>query len=232
VRVATVQTPPRTIQTPHGAVQRPPAERVVLHNVSWRTYESLLADYPNCQAPRFAYDRGTLEIVVTILSEHEEPNRTLAFLIESVAAELDIDFRSVGGMTYRREEAQRGFEPDSSFYIQSAPLVRRRRIDPAVDPPPDLIIEIDVTSDSLRKFPLYAGLGIPEVWRYDGGRVAIHLLRGDAYEESATSSALPILTSKVVNRFLEQSTSLPRPAWLRAVRDWAQQQAVTERPTP
>lgn len=227
--MATVQPPPRTVQRPAGTV-RPP-ERVVIHGVSWRTYESLLDDFPDCQAPRFAYDRGTLEIVVTISSEHEETKRTIELLVDLIAGGLGTDIRRVGGMTVRREDVQQGFEPDSSYYIQRAALVRGRRIDPAVDPPPDLIIEIDVTSDSFRKFPLFAGLGIPEVWRFDGERITIHALRAGTYEESSASLALPVLSSEALNRFLEDSRTLPPSDWLLSVLAWAQQLDRTERPS-
>lgn len=209
-----------------------PPDRVILHGVSWRTYESLLADYPDCPAPRFAYDRGTLEIVVTTSGEHETTKRTLELVIDLVAAGLGLDVLPVGEMTYRREDLQRGFEPDSSYYIQRAPLLRGRRIDPAVDPPPDLIIEIDVTSDSLRKFPLYAGLGVPEVWRFDGERVAIHVLLAGAYEESSSSVALPALSSEALNRFLADGRTLPHPVWLQSVLAWARQQGGAASPTP
>ena len=221
-----------TVERPPATVQVAPERRVVLRGVSWATYEALLADFVDCPAPRFAYDRGTLEIVVTLSTEHEETNRTLAFLVGIAAAELAIDMRNVGGMTFRRADIERGFEPDSGFYIQHEAHIRgRKQIDLAIDPPPDLVIEIDVTRDSLPKLPLYAGFGIPEVWRYDGERVVIQVLQADAYQESAVSRALPPLTGEAINRFLAESRTRPSSVWVRSVRDWARQQDVGNRPT-
>ena len=92
----------------------------------------------------------------------------------------------------------------------------------SVDPPPDLVIEIDITSPSLNKLPIYAAVGVPEVWRFDGRRVIILTLVGDAYTEREDSVVVPHVTSSQLTDFLETSQRLPRVAWLRSVRDWAQ----------
>lgn len=198
-------------------------QRIVLQDVAWETYERLLADHMDSSSPRFAYDRGVLEIV-SPSAEHEERNRTLASLVEVVAEETTTNFRNMGSLTFRRRDLERGFEPESAFYVQHAPLVRgKRQIDPSVDPPPDLVIEIDITSSPLNKLPLYARMGVLEVWRDDGERLRILLRRlgGDGYDEVAASRALPILTTDVLNGFLVESQTLDRPIWLRMVREWA-----------
>ena len=123
-------------------------------------------------APRLTYDRGTLGIM-SPSSEHERYNRAVAQIVEELAAELDVDMDSLGSTTFRREDIDRGFEPDSCLYVRNAPRVRgKKRIDLAADPPPDLVIEIDITSPSLNKFPVLAHVGVPEVWRFDGERLA------------------------------------------------------------
>lgn len=94
------------------------------------------------------------------------------------------------------------------------------RIDLCVDPPPDLLIEVDITSPSLDKFPIYARTGIPEIWRHDGARLAIFELHGEEYVEVAGSNILPRLTSEALSRFIEESTSLDLVAWMRRVREW------------
>ena len=209
-----------------AAVASPPEARVTLHGVSWRTYESLLADFVDRSVPHFTYDRGVLEIV-SPGSEHERDNRTLAMLVEIVAAALSIPVDDVGSMTYKREDLQRGFEPDSSFYIQNEARVRGRvQIDPATDPPPDLVIEVDITSPSLDKFPIFAQMGVPEVWRCDQGRVSIHRLEAGSYLDSDSSGVLPPLTSNVITHLLAESRSLPRPNWFQAVSDWARAQGA------
>lgn len=200
----------------------PPIEqRIVLHDVSWETYERLLADHLNRSVPHFTYDRGELEIL-SPSTPHEEDNRTLAFLVDLVAGELGIDIRNVGSMTFRREDLQQGFEPDSSFYVQHEPHVRGRiQIDLTVDPPPDLIIEIEVSRQVIPMLPLYASMGVPELWRCDRGRVTIMRLQGDRYEQAPASEALPPVTSEILTDFLAQSHELRRTEWLRRVREWA-----------
>ncbi len=207
------------------AVAKPREQRILLSNIAWETYERLLADHLDSSAPRFAYDRGLLEIV-SPSTEHEERNRTLASLVEVVAEETTVDFRNVGSMTFKRRDLERGFEPDSCFYIQNEPRVSGRvQIDLASDPPPDLLLEIDIANSSLNKMPIYAQIGVPEVWRDDGERIIILLLHRGEYRSVATSAALPILTSDVLTHFVAQSKTLKRIAWLHAVRVWVRGQA-------
>ncbi len=195
-------------------------QRVMLHNVSWATYEKLLADLANQSARRLTYDRGTLEIM-SPLPDHERYNRILTLLITVLADEQGIDIEDLGSTTFRRADLARGFEPDSCFYIVHAATIRGKAvIDLTVDPPPDLVIEVDITSGSFNKFPLYAQIGVPEIWRYDGQRVRIHTLRGEEYTESERSGVLPLLTGTRLSEFLHQSTTLPRTALLRAFRAW------------
>ncbi len=201
-------------------VKSPPEQCAILHDISWETYQRLLADHQDRSAPRFAYDRGTLEIM-SPPAEQEEPNRAIALLVEVVAEEVGLDLRNLGSTTLKREDVRRGVEPDSCFYIQNEPRVRGKPgIDLALDPPPDLVVEIDITSPSLEKLPIYAQLGVPEVWRYDGNSVTILRLSGEAYDAAAESAALPPLTGDVLSRFVAESKTLPRTAWLRALRAW------------
>lgn len=206
-----------------AAILNPPEQKVVLHNVRWETYECLLTDFENSSAPRFTYDRGTLEIM-SPLPEHEKYNRTIAQLVEVVAEEWDLDTENLGSTTFKREDLARGFEPDSCFYIQNAERISgRTRIDLSTDPPPDLVIEIDITHSSVDKFPIYAQMGVPEVWRYDGRQMEIFALEGGAYRRRDASLALPRLNQVTLARFVEESKSLKRPSWLRALREWARE---------
>jgi Uma2 family endonuclease len=204
-----------------ATIASPPAEeRIVLHDVSWETYERLLADHVDRSVPHFTYDRGELEIA-SPSTEHEEDNRTLALLIEIIAMEWEIDIRNVGSMTFKRHDLRRGFEPDSSFYVQHEPLVRgKAQIDLEVDPPPDLIVEIEVSRSAIPRLPMYAEMGVPEVWRSEGARVSILRLDKGGFV-AAKSAALPSLSSERVSTLLAESRTLARTAWLRRVRDWA-----------
>ncbi len=204
-------------------VKSPAEGRVVLHNVSWETYEHLLADHVDSSAPRFAYDRGTLEIT-SPNPEHEETNRNLALLVEVVAEEFEMDLRNLGSTTFRREDLERGFEPDSCFYFQNEGRVRgKTHLGLSVDPPPDLVVEIDITSPSLNKLPIYARIGTPEVWRYDGTRVTILRLEGAEYVKVAQSAALPPLSGEILTRFVREGKALGRRDWTRKVCGWARE---------
>ena len=198
-------------------------QRVILRHVSWETYERLLAEHEQSSSPRFTYDGGVLEIM-SPSTRHERLNRRIATLCEVIAEECNIELDNVGSNTFKREDLARGFEPDSCFYVQHAEHVRHReQIDLAVDPPPDLVIEIDISRSSLDRFPIFASIGVPEVWRYDGVRVAIFTLAGGAYQEHETSEAFPGVTSQIITQFMEESTTLQRTVWLRRVRTWARQ---------
>jgi Uma2 family endonuclease len=219
-----MQTHTETVQPlAHQASPPETGQRVILHGVSWETYERLLADFQDSHAAHFAYDRGVLEIMVLSL-KHEIFNRTLATLVEIVAEEVQGDVLNAGSTTFKRADLSKGFEPDTCFYIQNAERIRGKdEIDLAIDPPPDLVIEIDITSPSLNKFSIFAALGIPEIWRYDGEAVTIFKLENGEYSAQEASGVLPGLTSQAISRFLADSQSMKRGAWVRSVREWARQ---------
>ena len=200
-------------------------QRVILHDVSWETYERLLADLADQSYIRLAYDRGTLEIT-SPTTKHEKYNRTIALLVEILAEELGIDVASLGSSTFKRGDLERAFEPDSCFYIKNAErIIDKDELDLTVDPPPDLVIEVDITSGSLVKFPIYRQLGVPEIWRYDGRTLYIYQLAGDSYAESEYSAAFSWLTSRALTAVLEKSKTLKRTALVRSFREMVRQQA-------
>ena len=197
-------------------------QTIVMHDVSWTTYENLLSDLKDQSSPRLTYDRGMLEIM-SPTREHEEYNGAIAQLIRTVAEELSIDVLGLGSTTYRREDLLRGFEPDSSFYIQNLDRVAGKKdINLSVDPPPDLVVEVHITRSSIDKLALYAEMSVPEIWRYDGQELTILLLNNvsGVYHESDRSSALPVLTGLAVADFVEEARSLRSTAWLKVIREW------------
>jgi len=200
----------------------PPAEqRLRLSGISWETYERLLAEHEGRQSPRFTYDRGELEIMV-ISFEHEEANRLLHDLFTVLAEERGIDFVNAGSSTLKREDLDRGFEPDTCIYIRSAGSIRgKRRIELPRDPAPDLVIEVDITSPSIAKMEIYKAMGVPEVWRYDATSLRFFALEDGKYVARAESTVLPGLTSEVASRFIEDARLEPRTVWNRKVREWA-----------
>ncbi|MBA3414961.1 MAG: Uma2 family endonuclease [Chloroflexia bacterium] len=208
------------------ATQTVPAEQfVILHDISWELYERLLAEFADRPAPRLVYDRGVLEIM-SPGPQHEEDHLALAAIVSAVAEELDLDFRPTGSMTFRRRDLEQGFEADSSFYVTNERFARNlAEIEPTKDPPPDLVIETDVSRSTLDKLVVYAGFGVPEVWRSHAGRVSILLLEAETYREMPRSRVLPLLTSEDLARFLAESRVQRRPEWLRSVRAWARERA-------
>lgn len=207
----------------HSVAPGSPAEKIILCGVWWETYEQLLANFDERSSPHFAYDEGSLEIMI-LSARHEVPNRTLALLIDVLAEEFGINVKGFGSTTFKRSDLKKGFEPDSCFYVQNEKLIRNKEeIDLAVDPPPDLVIEIDMTSPSLNKFPIYAAVGVPEIWRYKDYNVTLYKLADDTYTETAESLALPRVTGQIVTQFLAEGRTLERLEWLRRVRAWARQ---------
>lgn len=138
-------------------------QRTILHNISWETFETLLRETGENRGSRFAYDCGTLEIM-TPLFEHENPKSNFANFIVALAEELAIEVKSAGSTTLKRKIVNRRIEPDNCYYIQNEPAVKgRQELDLESDPPPDLAIEIDITSSSVDKLGIYSALGVPEL---------------------------------------------------------------------
>jgi Uma2 family endonuclease len=155
-------------------------------------------------------------------SEHESISYYLGLLVAVFAEETGVDVYGVGSTTFKRTDAQRGFEPDACFYIQNEELIRgRARIDLDTDPPPDLVIEVDITHPSLDKLPIYAQAGVSEVWRCDGDDLSFFTLEHEEYSETETSIVMPSITARAVSNLVEKSKSLGLASWLREVRETA-----------
>ncbi len=175
------------------------------------------------RVPRFAYDRGVLEIM-SPSPKHVRANRRMAQLVLAVCEVWELDAEDFGSTTYKREDVERGFEPDSCFYIENEPLVRDKdRLDLDVDPPPDLVIEIDVTSFSMNKLPLYASIDVPEVWRYEDAEIEILLLDGGSYRKSPESKCLSGIGAGTLTDLMRKSKILRRTEWLKQIREAARE---------
>ena len=199
-------------------------QRVVLRNISWQTFETMLAEMGNDRASRMAYDRGTLEIMAPLLP-HEYWNRLIERLIFVLGEELNLEIFPTGSTTLKREDLRRGAEPDSSYYIRNEARVRNKtEINLNNDPPPDLVVEVDLTSSSLDRFQIYASLGVPELWRYDEGVLNIYQLQQGEYVEfnnSPTFAQLPLIE---IPRFLEESQRIGVMGMTRTFRNWVREQ--------
>jgi Uma2 family endonuclease len=193
-------------------------DHVIMHGVSWQTYQQLLVDRGERCGVLLAYDRGTVELRVPS-QEHERVKTTLTQVVEAVAFVRNLHYRSLGSTTFDREDLARGFEPDACFYLDHAQAIAPDRpLDLTVDPPPDLVIEVDITRSSLDKLPIYAALGVPEVWRYTDGEVEIRCLTADAYMVSDTSRVLPGINASMVTRFIDEArTAANQTVWFKSV---------------
>lgn len=200
----------------------PPGQRVILEDVTWQEFETILDELGDRRGSRLAYDNGLLEIMVP-LPEHEDDKEIIGDLIKALLEELDIEFRSLGSTTFKKPMAQ-GLEPDQCFYIQNEATIRgKKRIDLSVDPPPDLAIEIDVTS---RTHPsIYEALQVPELWRFDQGNLQINVLEFGKYQEVLESPNFPGLALKqMIPHYLRESKTLGRNKVLKAFRQWVRDQ--------
>lgn len=195
-------------------------QRTVLHNISWETFEALLRDTGEHRGSRFAYDCGTLEIM-TPLFEHENSKSNFSNFILVLAEELEIEIRSAGSTTLKRKISKRGIEPDTCYYIQNELAIRSKEtLDLENDPPPDLAIEIDITSSSVNKLGIYSALGVTELWRYDGQNLKFYQLIEGQYVECNFSIAFPLVSVSEISRFIEQSKSMGEIALLKSFRVW------------
>lgn len=195
-------------------------DRVVLNNISWQTYRSLVNDFEQEPAIRLTYDLGTLEIRMP-LDPHETFKKLLGRLIEAATEELGLEIRSLGSRTCDREDLAKGLEPDQCYYIQHEAEVRGvAQIDLAHYPPPDLAVEIDITSSSLNRLAIYSALGIPELWRFDGERLLFYTLQGGSYTVSLASLALPPLTATNIEQFLKLQPTVGENSLIKQFRQW------------
>ena len=200
-----------------------PDEKMILEGVSWKSYEHLLNDFANRPSIRLTFDKGTLEIMVVSYG-HERLKTIIGDLVVRLAFELDIDYEAAGSTTFKRESLGAGFEGDESFYFSHLERIRQTSdLDLAQDPPPDLVVEIDISSPSLLKFPIFAALRIPEIWRFHENRLLIYSFANGAYTEAQSSAFLPGITANDVTSLVEVREQMPPNAWQRKVSDFAQE---------
>ena len=192
--------------------------RVVLADVDWQTY-ARLRDVPGNRNLRMTYDRGVLEIV-SPSKLHERITELLGRLILAWTEVHDIPVQSCGSMTCRGEWHRRGLEPDKCYYVQHESAVREREeIDLAIDPPPDLAVEVDVSHLSTDRLPIYAALRVAEVWRWAAGALELLVLdESGRYVSARESQALPGFPIDEAARVLERRHAADETSLARAFR--------------
>jgi Uma2 family endonuclease len=182
-------------------------QRVVLDNISWSTYLAILNDAENRRG-RIAYDRGVLEIT-SPSKLHENVKTLIARMIEAYSEATGIEADGAGSTTFKREDLERGFEPDECYYIKNADVVLAKdELDLTIDPPPDLALEVDISRTSVGKFGIYQALAVPEVWRYRGNEFEIFVLKSGDYVKAERSEQLPGFPVQVAGELLQQRTNL------------------------
>lgn len=205
----------------------PSVNQVLLKNITWQTYLALLKDVEEQSGIRLTYDSGKLEIM-TPSPPHENYKKVLGRFVETITEELNIEIKSLGSLTCKREDLARGLEPDQCYYIQNEEIVRQiDQIDLNQDPPPDLAVEIDITSSSINRLNLYAALGVPEVWRYDGSCLTIYRLQGNSYQVCDFSPTFPFVSPTEIIRFLELRKTMGENSMIRSFREWVRSQSTS-----
>jgi len=217
------------------SIKQPRAgEWLHMSGVDWRTYSRLLRAFEPCRNVRLTYDRGELEIMSPTL-KHDYKGRFLGDLVIALTEELELPRLRGGSATLRRRKHEKGVEADECFWIANAHrMTGREELDLRRDPPPDLAIEIDVTSSSLDRMAIYAALKVPELWPLDGDVLTFHVLGQDGnYQVAATSFAFPLVTPADLLVFLQQARQFgDENAVLRQFREWIRQRIAGQPPSP
>lgn len=204
-------------------VSTPRRQRLFVDAISWREYERLGRMFQD-RPLRITYDRGMLEIM-TKSAKHERWSELLAYLVFALADETRTEIASAGSMTFKRELKRRGLEPDKCFWIQNEAAVRGKMeftLDDA--PPPDLVLEVEISRSLINRMGIYAKFGFPEIWRCNSRKLKVCQLIDGKYVESDTSLAFPFLRPAQLITFLNDRATLGETALVREFRDWVRQQ--------
>ncbi len=178
--------------------------RILLNDVSWKEYELFLEDFAEKAGWRLAYNEGKLEIMPPT-PEHESYSFSIHDFVRAYCEQFNLNLEGRKSTTFRRDFLEKGLEPDECYYIQSAQKIIGTKIKANEFPAPDLAVEIDVTTNSLDKFPIYSALKVPEVWVFDGKKISFNKLRGKKYHQISHSFSLPLLSAEKLTEYLKLS---------------------------
>jgi Uma2 family endonuclease len=196
---------------------------ILLNDISWNEYEMFLKDFEERAGWRLAYDRGRLEIMPPT-PEHEEYSFSFQLFVVAYCDAFDLDFEGRGSTTFRRRFSEKGVEPDECFYVQKAEKIAGKRLPTKDFPVPDIAVKIDITTESLDKFPIYAALKVPEIWIYDGAVISFYELEAENYHQISSSRALPLLQAEKLTEFLGMSRTKGQTFALKSFRGWLKEQ--------
>ncbi|WP_017660847.1 Uma2 family endonuclease [Baaleninema simplex] len=213
----------RTLQVSLKQIVLSPGQQLVMTDVTWQMYERILEEFGEKRSARINYSQGLLEIMVP-LPEHEVSKVIIGDLIKALLEELNLEFWSLASTTFKNKVMQQGLEPDDCFYIEHEAAIRgKKRLDLTVDPPPDLAVEIDLTSRT--RLDNYEKLGVKELWRFDGEVLEISVLQEGKYQRSHQSFHFPMLAiAEIIPQYLERSKVEGRNQTMKAFRAWVKQE--------
>ncbi|EIJ43863.1 hypothetical protein BegalDRAFT_3037 [Beggiatoa alba B18LD] len=197
----------------------PAGQHVLLNNIDWASFEAILQELGEHRASRLTYHQGVLEIMTPLL-QHESAKELIGDFVKILLEEQNYDFNSVGSTTFKSVTMKYGIEPDQCFYIEHEPQIRGKdRLDLKIDPPPDLAIEIDITSETW--ISTYEALAVPELWRYDGHELHIYVLQEGHYVQTEQSLHFPQFpVVQAIPDYLQQTKVAGRNKVMRAFRAW------------
>lgn len=179
-------------------------KRVVFRGLTWLAYQQILGALPQSRTARLIFNCGVLEITMP-LEEHENASELLGLFIRVLVGEMGLKLKSLRSTTLDREDLDRGAEPDNAYYIQNQARVAGRSVNLQQDPPPDLVVEVDITHTDIDKNRLYAAMGVPELWRYNGRDWRIFILENGDYQESEFSPIFPWVQKAYLYQFLAEA---------------------------
>jgi Uma2 family endonuclease len=200
----------------------PEDSTVIFHKLTWNDYLNLSDQVGENHRLRLSFNKGTLK-VMSLSPTHEKYVDFIKALVVHIRLRLRLNILFFGSATLRKQKAQKGNEPDACFYVQNASAIGHRiELDFTVDPPPDVVVEVDIHNDSTGNDLIYAALGVPEIWRYDGHVMHVLYLHGETYEAAAASRALPMLTAAILTEYLERLRRDGEFAAILAFDEWLQ----------
>jgi Uma2 family endonuclease len=178
--------------------------RVLLRGISWEGYLQILNALPQSRGARLTYDDGVLEITVP-LEIHEFSGHLIECFIRVLVELMGLKIKTMGSTTMNYPHLKKGAEPDNAYYLQNQPLVKGRTVDFSQDPPPDLVVEVDITHTDIAKNQFYAKIGVPEFWRFDGKVLRIYQLQSENYMEVEASPTFPLVPKERLYEFLTEA---------------------------
>lgn len=196
-------------------------QRVQLSGISWQTYQQLNAELENRNL-KLTYHQGVLEITAPS-PEHEYLKKVMGRFVETLAEEFVVKLYPLGSTTLERADLVSASEPDECFYLtvnKIQAIKGKKRIDLSRDPAPDLVIEVDIASQSKHRATTYAALQVPEVWQFDGETLTLLALKNGAYTMIQRSLAFPKLETQAIESFLNQAMERDYLELVREFREW------------